>query len=284
MRLPAFSRAALGPLLLIILIIGLAMGHKPLARSRLAPQWAMPQTFLANLAWPAWPVMAPASKPFAQPTGLLELQNAEKIYSASDQAALKAELEQALTYSAKRFGSEPKSSIQTTLKQDANCALHGVAYTDQREIQVFTCAKIARQRVVNLAAHEFIHQLAQDRYGLYHLQADKILAEGLATWGAGKYWLGGQPDFAAFVRRYQRKEQLLPLKTSVEAKSSSELNKLYYEWASFVEFLLQTYGREKFDALYQSGSFAPGSAAYQEHCGKDLAALERAWQAWLYQN
>jgi hypothetical protein len=59
------------------------------------------------------------------------------------------------------------------------------------------------------------------------------------------------------------------------------MNRLYYQWASFVEFLLETYGRERFDALYISGAQAPGSADYAGVYGKDLPTLEREWLAWL---
>ena len=59
------------------------------------------------------------------------------------------------------------------------------------------------------------------------------------------------------------------------------MNGLYYEWASFVDYLIGTYGREKFDALYVSGHSAPGSADYTGVYGKRLDVLEQEWQAWL---
>jgi hypothetical protein len=59
------------------------------------------------------------------------------------------------------------------------------------------------------------------------------------------------------------------------------MNTLYYEWASFVEFLLERYGREKFDALYVSGSLEPGSADYTGIYDKALSTLEQEWKTWL---
>ncbi|MFQ3681959.1 MAG: hypothetical protein SNJ51_06825, partial [Roseiflexus sp.] len=56
---------------------------------------------------------------------------------------------------------------------------------------------------------------------------------------------------------------------------------LYYQWASFVEFLIDQYGRERLDALYVTGNGAPGSADYRSIYGKDLAALEQEWVEWL---
>jgi hypothetical protein len=108
-----------------------------------------------------------------------------------------------------------------------------------------------------------------------------ILLEGLATWGAGAYWLGDQPSFAAFVRPWLVGGAALPLATSYVGRPAGDMNTLYYEWASFVEFLIKAYGRERFDALYVSGSSDPGSADYQGVYGKSLGQLEQEWRAWV---
>src|SRR5262249_6713213 len=143
----------------------------------------------------------------------LDITVADGLYSDADRAALGGELEQALEYVVGRMGSGPSGRIKTVVGAEGGCGLHGVAYTDGREVQGFTCAELPRSRAVNILAHEFVHQLAQDRYGERHLHADLILSEGLATWGAGKYWLGSSPSFAAFVRPYSDGGSLLPLAT-----------------------------------------------------------------------
>jgi hypothetical protein len=168
--------------------------------------------------------------------------------------------------------------------------------TSERRVEVVTCANIPRRRVVDIMAHEFVHQLAHDYYGPRHLQADMILLEGLATWGAGDYWLNGYPDFRAFVRHHYLPEEdaeedaeaneatadtLLPLATSYVGRPISDMNQLYYQWGSFVEYLLETYGRDRFDQIYMTGNRAPGSANYAVIYGRDLATLEQAWLAWL---
>jgi hypothetical protein len=194
---------------------------------------------------------------------------------------LAIEIEHALYYGAERFGVRPSGRITTSIIQDESCPLHGAAFTSERRVQVVTCRDNGQQRIVNILAHEFIHQLAHDYYGPAHLQADMILLEGLATWGAGTYWLGDQPSFRTFVRTHYPVEQRLPLATSYIGRSLYEMNLLYYQWGSFVEFLLDTYGRERFDALYVSGARKPGSADYVGIYGKDLPTLEQEWQAWL---
>jgi hypothetical protein len=148
---------------------------------------------------------------------------------------------------------------------------------------VFTCPGIDEKRAVNILAHEMVHQLAHDRYGPAHLNADLILLEGVATWGAGKYWLGGAPDFRSYVRAQRQSGISYPLAMSYSGLGVAGMNALYYQWASFVEFLIDTYGRLKFDQLYVSGNSAPGSADYVGVYGKNLDQLQQEWIDWLGQ-
>lgn len=195
--------------------------------------------------------------------------------------ALAAEAQQALAYVSQRFGAGPSARFSVALIQEPGCGLHGLAYTDQRVVQVFTCDAIGRQRAVAILAHEIVHQLCQDRYGPDHLHADLILSEGLATWGAGRYWLGGQPDFRSFVRAQRQAGQSYPLATHYQGLGVAAMNTLYYQWASFVDFLIASYGRGRFDQLYPTGRSAPGSADYQGVYGKPLDQLEQEWLRWL---
>jgi hypothetical protein len=200
---------------------------------------------------------------------------------ADEQGALAADLQQALDYVVQRFGSPPASHFNAVIAREDNCFLRGVAHTEERTVQVSTCNDIGRARAVAIMAHEFAHQLAQDRYGPAHLNADLILAEGVATWGAGEYWLGGQPDFRSYVRGQRASGIFYPLATDYTGKGIGAMNALYYQWASFVDFLITAYGREKFDRVYVAGMGAPGSADYWGVYGKNLDVLEQEWQAWL---
>jgi hypothetical protein len=214
----------------------------------------------------------------------LQIAHEAGLYSADDQQQITTETEWALAYVANRFGHTPTQPVSVDLQYDDSCMLNGAALTEQRLVQVMACPQHPHERVVNLLAHELVHQLAHDYYGERHLQADMILLEGLATWGAGDYWLSGEPSFKAFVlRHYYQTDKMLPLQTSYTGRSIDEMNMLYYQWGSFVEYLLQTYGRDKFDALYVTGAKSPGSADYQGVYGKDFATLEREWLAWLGQ-
>lgn len=279
-------RAALGPILLASLIVLLVALRNPPPRPIIAPPnavtWQHPFELPVDPNTPR-PTPVPLTGQFVQ-RNALDIISADGIFSVEDQASLALELEQALTYTSGRFGSGLHDRVSAYVGMESGCNLHGIAYTEQRTVQVFTCANLPRHRAVTIMAHEFVHQLAHDRYGPAHLQADMILLEGLATWGAGAYWLSGQPDFAAYARQYKADGSLLPLATSYVGRSIDDMNRLYYTWASFVEFLIATYGREAFDALYVSGNRAPGSADYTGIYGKGLAVLEQEWLLWLDQH
>jgi hypothetical protein len=277
-----FPRLSPGPLLLISLLVILFALYRPAPRPRIAPPWAINNPFGSSQVQDIpLPALEQSLDQFMQRTDL-RLASAEGLYSAEEQQQLATELEWALAYVANRFGSGPAQHISTEVQHSAGCELGGVAYTSERRIQVTTCASMPRARVVNILAHEFVHQLAHDYYGPRHLQADMLLLEGLATWGAGDYWLSGQPSFRAFVRQHIPPEQRLPLATSYVGRPIADMNTLYYQWASFVEYLLHAYGRERFDALYITGQQqAPGSADYAGVYGKDLPTLEQEWLAWL---
>jgi hypothetical protein len=214
------------------------------------------------------------------PGGALAMRIDDGLYP-SERGELSAELERTLAYVSARFGAALSSPVTVALIADSGCALSGIAYTDVRVVQVHTCQDIARPRAVAILAHEFVHQLQQDRYGERHLSADLILSEGMATWGAGEYWLAGQPDFRSYVRAQRAAGTLYPLATHYRGLGIDAMNALYYQWASFVEYLDLTYGREKLDQLYVTGAGDPGSADYAGVYGKGLDALEREWLAWL---
>lgn len=283
LRLPKISPAALGPILLASVIVLLAFWHAPPPQIILAPVSAVqvaPGPERPALPGQPTPTAAPLTGSFAQ-TGGLEIASAEGLFDAQEQARLVGELDRALSYVVVRFGTSPKDRISTYIGQDPGCGIHGIAYTDVRTVQVFTCRDLPTSRAVNIMAHEFVHQLCHDRYGDRHLSADLILSEGTATWGAGKYWLGDAGSFREFVRPWLVAGEELPLSESYVGRPIADMNKLYYQWASFVEYLIETYGRDKFDALYVTGQSYPASADYTGIYQKRFDMLEAEWKVWV---
>ncbi len=249
--------------------------------NRLMSRWK-PQPLLTEPEPPANSASAPpiAISGDALPVAQFDLRVADGLYP-DERQALADELQRTLAYVSARFGSGPTSRFQAALASDGGCGLHGIAYTDVRTVQVFTCNDIARPRAVAILAHEFVHQLEQDRYGQAQLSSDLILSEGAATWAAGSYWLGGQPDFRSYVRQQRQAGVFYSLATDYNGLSIGAMNALYYQWASFVEFLIGTYGREKFDQVYVTGHGGISSSDYHAIYGKSFDALEREWIDWL---
>jgi hypothetical protein len=208
----------------------------------------------------------------------------DKLYS-NEQQELSREIDLAYNYVVNRFGHPASSQFDVAFARDYDCNVHGLTYADKRSLQVFTCNDIPRQRGVAILAHEFVHQLAYDRYGPTSPGADRILAEGMATWSAGTYWLGSSPDFKSFVREQRASGVFYPLTTDPLTAGKETLDPLYYEWASFVDYLLTAYDRDKFDQVYITESLhgAPGSANYQAVYGKKIDVLQKEWLAWLEQ-
>lgn len=284
---PHIPRSALGPIALASLLVVLAWAFTWVQAPppRFAPAGAVqaltgaPERPLPEGA--PTPTPAPLTGDYAAVSEGLNLVVAEGLIGPEDQARLAADLDRALAYVVQRFGTSPEGAIDTYVGLEPACGLHGIAYTDVRTVQVFTCRDLPLIRTVNIMAHEYVHQLSHDRYGDAHLRADLVLLEGVATWGAGDYWLGGAPDFRSFVRPWLERGEQIPLGKSYVGLPVSDMNKLYYQWASFVEFLIETYGRPEFDRLYVTGSSAPGSADYLGVYGKPFVELEAEWVAWV---
>jgi hypothetical protein len=214
--------------------------------------------------------------------GLLNLYTTNGSYTVEQVRGLAQPIHDALTYVQTRTDMQLSEPVTIIFDRRDSCGLDGAAFTQKRTIILYACTSTPTNRAINILAHEFVHQLAHDRYGPAHLQADLILSEGLATWGAGKYWLGDEASFRSFVHKHYA-AQLLPLGSHYRDYGTIDaMNRLYYQWASLVDFLIETRGRESFDALYASGrGMNPNTADYVTVLGSDLAGVEEQWRAWL---
>lgn len=268
-------------LITLVSLLVLVFLREPPSSKPLISQWRPPE-MMTRADQPISGMAREVPAPQAPVSGLIDLRLDPGLYTA-DQPALQAELQAALQTVSQRFGSQPVAPIITVIRADPECGIHGLADTNQRTVYAFSCPQIPRRRAVNIMAHEFVHQLAHDRYGAAHLNADLILLEGVATWGAGGYWLGNYPTFRQFVHDQRQAGAILPLATDYRGLSVSAMNTLYYQWGSFVEFLIERYGRERFDQAYASGNSTPGSADYRGVYGKELTSLEQEWLSWLDQ-
>jgi hypothetical protein len=251
-----------------------------------APPLALQGEFVAAPSAPP-PVIAPQpmdGRIAVVEDGPLALYTTDGSYSSDQVRAMAEPLAEALRYVSERTAMQLSAPVSIIFDRRANCGFDGAAYTERRTIILYACPDMPARRSINILAHEFVHQLAYDRYGGAHMQADLVLSEGLATWGAGRYWLGNESDFRGFVRNNYA-ANLLPLGSHYRDYGTIDaMNRLYYQWASLVDFVITTRGRDTFDRLYASGrGMQPNTADYNRILGTDLAGLEGEWKEWLSQ-
>jgi hypothetical protein len=274
-----------------LLVLVLALGRRDRARL-LAPPDALKedttsvalQDKLENQP-PSSTAVAGGERQAAATTEHLRLYVSTGSYDASQARGMTKDLEQALGYVEERTGMHLARPVDVVFDRRAKaCGPDAVAYTNVRTLILYACPSIPARRAVNILAHEFVHQLAHDRYGAPHHQADLILSEGTATWGAGRYWLGRYASFHDFVHA-QYALRLLPLATDPHGgTSTATLNQLYYQWASYVEWLRANFGPAAFDRLYTTGDGRRlGSADYAGTLHMTFADTEARWRAWLAQ-
>jgi hypothetical protein len=192
------------------------------------------------------------------------------------------EVSEIASYVVGNFGTYPKSKFKVSFvpPEGNNGCSTGLAKTEpeERHLTIWTCD---RKAAMHIAAHEIVHQLEEDRYGPVHRTSfDLILAEGAATWAAGKHWLNDESDWRTYVQNQKRAGTFLPLAMDHKGVIAT-MNAIYPEWASLVEYLIGKYGREKFDQVYVRGNSGIGSADYKSVYGKDFATLEAEWISWI---
>jgi hypothetical protein len=277
----------LSPLLGCVVILAILFIHIQLPATFIAPPGAA-QSMGAAATWghldAAAQASPPASNTAAPPDTRMVLITEDGAYTPEQVAALQQPLAEALQYVQERTGMQLKAPVTINFNNDRGCKLSGVTYSRERRIVLYVCPDVEANRAVAIMAHEFVHQLASDHYGAPHYQADLMLSEGLAQWGAGKYKLGGQPDFRTLVGR-EYPNDLLPLATDSRGVNSfAIMRQLYDQWASFTEWIVATHGREALDQLYIGGNVRrPGSAPYERVLGTPFDGAEQQWKAWLQQ-
>jgi hypothetical protein len=273
-------------LVLLLLVIPLAVmpsvAAAPLARTpTAAPATATPAPYLGGEPAPA------LRGELAMRTYSLDLYRGQGGLTAATVRRLAMPAEESVVRGSAIVGGflTGRVAISFEAPQSGPCAIRGITLSNQRTIRLFYAPGSDAERITGILAHELFHQLQHDYYGERdHRKADVILLEGMATWGTASYFLTpeGEPIYRERVREALEAGAILPLTTSLEADCrTGTRNNIYNQWASFVEYLVAAYGRERLDAAYRSSSGRPaGSADYRGVYGKPLSALEREWLAW----
>ncbi|HEX6383920.1 MAG TPA: M48 family metalloprotease [Anaerolineae bacterium] len=192
-----------------------------------------------------------------------------------------------------------KTTVSFRRPSDEPCAARGWAFfAETPQIVIFSDEETSREQLLGVFAHEVGHVLHEHGFeGGFSVH--RGLNEGLANWAAAHYWNAGQdsPSFDASVRTYLEDSVYLPLYENydlndvyldVEKPAEDCLRRrdiLYTEWASFLDFLLQSYGMEKLRELFAT---TPASEItetqriirppdYPAVYGSALNQLEAAW-------
>jgi|GEM_PF-434863 hypothetical protein len=199
-------------------------------------------------------------------------------------ADLASEFERLLRQDEQRFGTQLGRRVSLGFYSHAaspSKGVRGLAYTDVGTAYVYYSGSESLSGALMVAAHELAHHLEVARYGTnVQRRADTILHEGLATWITGETWYAryGVSSWRERARQLNNAGVTLAL-TDAERYGA---NPAYELWASFCDYLIQTYGWEAFDIAYSSGrGRSPGSANYQAVYGKSLSELSAEWRAWV---
>lgn len=194
--------------------------------------------------------------------------------------AVKSEL--ALRYVQRRFAVRLSERVSAGVYNPVlapDRSTRGIAHTAHDFIKIYYRPGEDMQSAVVIMSHELAHQLQAEAYGAdAQKRADLVLLEGIATWISGEYWLNhvNAPSWQA--RSYQLLEQGYGANLRF-AHHSGNFDAAYELWAGFVDYLAETYGWDKLNALYVTGrGRSPGSADYRGIYGKSFVELEMEWK------
>ena len=253
--------------------------------------------------------------------------NHVKFYLAPDSVsrarlvAYASPIESELTEIAEKLGIDPSSAFPGELivtfvsprsqrvgpmePGPGQCPVRGLAVTGRVSgpLQAWVVAddKTATDRVIAVSAHEIAHHVGWARFGGI---GDGLLGEGLATWLAQDSWLRwhGWDSLDEAVRGFRSDGTYIPFAQRGEsqgrvsdAECLARRDTLYTEYASFVEFLIDTYGLVRFEELAETiatvaitvgpdpptptpaQALRPPTPDYQAVYGRSLEELEQEW-------
>ena len=212
--------------------------------------------------------------------------------------ALTARADEVYRYVSDRLGVSYSGRIEVAVeaRSDRPCPVRGTFVPDLGDgpgLVVYADERTGPAELLGILAHELGHFLHAAGFGEFPSSAG--LNEGLASWAAGRYWLRWHrtPSLAASVRAYRARGTYLRLENKFEfgvyrgsATCLERRDRLYTEWAAFTDFLIATYGVQKFKVLLasadinvnlESGKRSGTPPDYKAVYGQTLGQLEAAW-------
>jgi hypothetical protein len=198
-----------------------------------------------------------------------------------------AEAEAIYAYVADRTGLRVAAPIPVVLQTQAtsDCAARGVAYRDGGRISILVAPTTSAAQLRMVLAHETTHVLHMPRTAA---NFDITLVEGFANWASLRYWSDwqGRASFDDAVRGYLAEGRFVAVDDPPVDCTIAGRDVIYNERASFVGFLIDRYGLDRF--LAASDTAVPVARAnmrfiadYETVYGKSQAALLEEWLAAL---
>ena len=217
----------------------------------------------------------------------------EENYSPFDVTWWQQQAEQIYGYVSQRTDTtiSEKVIVAFLKPQTGNCAPRGVTYHEQEPmILIFADQKTRQEQLFAAFAHELGHAFLQIKFSG---PGDSALNEGMATWAAGNYWQTWKgKSFDDSVRFFINNGSFMPLFQNYNLSQAYEQtpgcitrrDTLLTELASFMDYLIRTYGIPKMDELFKikqpkmAGSqYIIYPPDYKGVYGFEFNQLETAW-------
>jgi len=189
------------------------------------------------------------------------------------------EREKAYTKIVKILGIEPPHKIRLFLFPSSREKTFYTGHIGAGAAQSFTMMEVYNEEIKVEPHHELTHIIAS----FINPNSPALLNEGLAV-SIVPYWNGKHVD--DWVRLYKRKGELIPLITLLtftEIGSPSTMPSISYpEAGSFVKFLIERYGVNKFRQLYSKAKNGKkflefNKELFIEIYEKSIEQLEKEW-------
>ncbi len=213
-------------------------------------------------------------------------------------SVLVARFEEVYQYVTARLAAEPRARVNIGLTDplDSPCTARGVAYgeqgSDKLQVVVLIDENATDDQLLAVVGHELAHIVQRDfANGLIF---DPILGEGGASWASGLYWerWQGWPSFDRAVLSYMTSGRFVPITQSPRDCTIANRDISYTEWASFVGYLVDRYGIDRYKTAARNAQQGPRSQRarpggfyqdedrpwYAQAYGKSLEELASDWQ------
>jgi hypothetical protein len=187
-----------------------------------------------------------------------------EFYSESD--ALPVDLawweqqaDQVYAYVGGRINFSPGTKIRVVFlpPQTGNCAPRGLTYhEDKPMVLIFANQQTSQEQILAVFAHELGHAFLHQKFVG---SGDVALNEGMTTWAAGDYWRAWQgASFDDSVRAFLENGTYMSLFQNYDLALAYQdtpgclerRDTLLTETASFLDYLIRTYGFENIGVLF----------------------------------